>query len=126
MISAAHLAQAYYELALEADNVDAVTDTFLAYLAKNKLMGLAPRIVKNVERMQTARENAETLSIISSHELDADMVADIKKAMGDSATAITQSVDTDLIGGFVAEQNGIRIDASLKTAVDTLTHTLIQ
>ncbi len=80
-------------------------------------------MVEHLERMQANARAKLELDIVSAHKLSDSAVKEIKKSLGaDQLGTVTE--DSNLIGGFVAEYNGVVYDASVATQLNRLKNTL--
>ncbi len=90
------------------------------------MQGLAPNILRNLDREVSDLEKKTTVDIRVSHEISASLLKDIEKKIGkktEDKSMIT--VDKDLIGGFRAVYQGKVYDGSIKNYLKELRATLI-
>jgi F0F1-type ATP synthase delta subunit len=122
MISSRAIAQATYELAQDSSNKK-VAEHLVIYLERNNLLPLLGSIVEHLERI-TAEAGAQAeLDIVSAHKLSDATVKEIKKSLGaEQLGSVTEN--KQLIGGFVAEYNGVVYDASVATQLNKLKNSL--
>jgi F0F1-type ATP synthase delta subunit len=123
MISSRAIAQSVYELAQDSANKD-VAGNLVTYLERNNLMPLLGSVVEHLERIRTTASAKLELDIVSAHKLPDSTVKEIKKSLGaDQLGTVTE--DASLVGGFVAEYNGVVYDASVTTQLNRLKSTLM-
>lgn len=122
MISARAIAQAVYEMAEDKEIKD-VAHHVLAYLEKNNLMPLLPKVVALLEDIQATASKKATLEIVTAYHMSESLVKDIKDSLGAEHVGKIQE-DKNLIGGFVAEYNGVVYDASVMTQLSRLKNVL--
>ncbi len=123
MLHSREIAQAVYELAQEGGNKNVVTE-LVVYLEKNNLLPLLGQIVQHIERIHVDSQNKLSLDIVSAYKLPKSVIKDIQESLG--ATEIGNvTEDSNLIGGFVAEHNGVVYDASVVTQINKLKSALM-
>jgi len=122
MISSQAIAQSVYELSQDRGNKN-VAGNLVTYLESNNLMPLLGSIVEHLERIQANTSAKLELNIVSAHKLTESTVKEIKKSLGAGQLG-TVTEDNSLVGGFVAEYNGVVYDASVATQLNRLKNTL--
>lgn len=122
MISSKNLAEAIYKISLdESLSTDKVVEKSMDYIKENKLEALLPKTINHLEEKAKKQKIWNTFSIISGKKINEDIVNDIKKRLdANNATNTLNTVDEDLIGGFVATYKGTIYDASLKNQLQLL------
>jgi F0F1-type ATP synthase delta subunit len=122
MTSSRTIARAVYELAQDSANKN-IAENLAQYLDRNNLMPLLGSIVQHLEYMHRQANARTKLDIISAYTLPKDILQDIKKSLGAEHLGNVQE-DKDLLGGFIAEYNGVVYDASIKTQLTRLKNNL--
>lgn len=125
MISSRELAKSFIQLAESEKNADEVSEVCLAFLRDNHLEHLLSHIVKHMEHMTKADEHKNTLRLVSAFAKQGEEIAKevIKKlAIEPKDTIVTH--DESLVGGFIAEYQGVRYDASIRNKLTLLQETL--
>lgn len=122
MISSRAIAQATYELAQDSSNKK-IAENLVAYLEHNNLLPLLGSVVEHLENIAAKAGAQAELDIVSAHKLTDATVKEIKKSLGaDQLGTVTEN--KELIGGFVAEYNGVVYDASIATQLNKLKNSL--
>lgn len=104
----------------EIDTKTLVSNT-LAYLKKQKSLHLLPEILRILERESALEEKTNSINITTSHEISKEALSKIKeKLFIDSKEVPNQVVDHSLLGGFIAEHQGVIYDASIKRRLELL------
>lgn len=99
----------------------AVADSFLEFVSQNNLVHQLPTILFHLTLERDNRARAGKLSLRVSEEISSSLIEDIKKYVGASKDAETETViDKSLIGGFIAEYKNILHDASLSSVLEKL------
>ncbi|MBP6925837.1 MAG: F0F1 ATP synthase subunit delta [Candidatus Pacebacteria bacterium] len=122
MTSSRTIARAVYELAQDSANKN-IAENLAQYLDRNNLMPLLGSVVQHLEYMHRQASARTKLDIVSAYTLPKDTVQDIKKSLGAEHLGSVQE-DKDLLGGFIAEYNGVVYDASIKTQLTRLKNNL--
>lgn len=115
MINSRELAQAFIRFSNESDNPAKAADACLQFLEDNHLSHVLPHIVRHMERMTATDETFNTLQFVTAFTEHAEAISkDVVKQLGITPTDTMISHDPNLIGGFIAEYQGIRYDASIR------------
>lgn len=122
MISSRIIAQSVYELSQNSSKIN-IADNLIVYLKQNNLLPLLSSIVENLEHIQIGVKSKQELNITSAHKLSEDALKDIKHSLSAEKVG-TVTEDIKLIGGFVAEFDGVVYDASIATQLSKLKNTL--
>lgn len=125
MLSSEKVAQSLYLLAREGEKSDKVVKNLVAYLSQHKGLPLLPSIIARLERMAKRDGAHETLFIKTAHQLDRSSGTSIKEALGAKDAQTVTDQDDALLGGFVAEYQGVVYDASVRTQLEKLKQTLM-
>jgi len=122
MTSSRTIARAVYELAQDSANKN-VAEDLVEYLDRNNLMSLLAVIIQNVEYMHQEAKSHKRLDIVSAYVLPGNAVKEIQKVLCAEHAGVARE-DKNLIGGFIAEYNGVVYDASVATQLTRLKHVL--
>lgn len=127
MISSRELAQAFIRLAEEHSASAEVVAVCLAFLKDNHREYLLPHIVRHMETLTATDENWNTLQVITAFSEHAkDISLDVAKKLKVDEENIATSHDSKLIGGFIAEYQGVRYDASIRNHLEQLHANLVR
>lgn len=125
--SSRNIAKALVQSLRDGADPSKLAKSFSKYLEENHMQGLAPNILRNLDREVADLEKKTTVDIRVSHEISASLLKEIEKKVGkkpeDKSTIL---VDKDLIGGFRAVYQGKVFDGSIKNYLKELRSTLIQ
>ena len=100
-----------------------LTTNFLGVLAANRRLGKLPAIVSAFKAIAAAQRGEVTATVTSAHPLSDDQLATLKTkltAREGRTVMLTASVDPDLLGGLVVTIGSQRIDASIRTRLNSL------
>ena len=100
-----------------------LTTNFLGVLAANRRLGKLPAIIAAFRAIAAAQRGEVTATVTSAHPLSDDQVAALKTkltAREGRTVMLTASVDPDLLGGLVVTIGSQRIDASIRTRLNSL------
>lgn len=121
MIGRRALAKAYVSLMDEYPAKD-LSAAMAGVLADNKVD--VDLLTKDISSEILLKKDVLTGSLTSAHELDSNQVESIKKSLLKALQArdisLDISVDSELIGGFVAETPAGTVDSSVITMLDKL------
>jgi len=106
-------AHALHTLSHRVDT-DALADAFMAQVAEKDIGYQLPSILKHLESLAAAERRTKSVRITSSHQLTESVVASITRFVGAHADVpVVTIIDSDVIGGFIAEYDGTVYDASI-------------
>ncbi len=103
--------------------LSALTTNFLGVLAANRRLGKLPAIIAAFRAIAAAQRGEVTATVTSAHPLSDDQIAALKTkltAREGRTVMLTASVDPDLLGGLVVTIGSQRIDASIRTRLNSL------
>ena len=121
------LAQNLVTLTERTSSIDEAVDMFWQFMEERNLVGYAPSIMQHLRYLHQQSLAANSLKINSRHELDADTITAIKTALEvPDQVPVSTTIDTTVIGGFVAEYQGRQYDASLAQSAHRLANQLTQ
>lgn len=119
-----HLAQALIKLC-EESTPDEASRKFLNFAKKKNLLSFLPRIIFYLKTEDRKQRERNTFKILSSHELSEETKNQIKKMVSvPKSVPEAVQINTDLIGGFIAEYNNSIYDASLSYQLKRLSEFL--
>lgn len=130
-MNADHYAQAlYYALrGRSEEEADILLNNFVAVIREHGHEKLLPAIVQSYEKLSRSYGAHDGVRITVARREDADLhhtsiAVDLAALRADSS-AVRTDVDPTLIGGYSIEANGERIDATYKSALLSLYHSLV-
>ncbi|WP_379920828.1 F0F1 ATP synthase subunit delta [Erythrobacter sp. R86502] len=100
-----------------------LTVNFLGVLAANRRLAKLPAIISAFRAIAAAQRGEVTATVTSAHPLSDDQLATLKSkltAREGRTVMLTASVDPDLLGGLVVTIGSQRIDASIRTRLNSL------
>ena len=100
-----------------------LTVQFLGVLAHNRRLAVLPEIVRAFAAIAAAARGEVKAEVTSAHPLGDDQIAALKTkltAREGRTVMLTASVDPDLLGGLVVTIGSQRIDASIRTRLNSL------
>jgi F-type H+-transporting ATPase subunit delta len=100
-----------------------LTANFLGVLAANRRLGKLPGIISAFKAIAAAQRGEVTATVTSAHPLSDDQLAALKTkltAREGRTVMLTAKVDPDLLGGLVVTIGSQRIDASIRTRLNSL------
>ncbi len=103
--------------------LSALTTNFLGVLAANRRLAKLPAIISAFKAIAAAQRGEVTASVTSAHPLSATQLTALKTkltAREGRTVMLTASVDPDLLGGLVVTIGSQRIDASIRTRLNSL------
>lgn len=106
------------------NHIESALNVFLKYISKEQVIKQLPRIVDAYIAMAEQKSGKVRVHIRTAHELNDKDVNKIAKQLGEDVE-YTHAVDKNLIGGFVAENNTLRLDASIARTLTRLQSHLI-
>ena len=103
--------------------LSALTANFLGVLAANRRLGKLPGIISAFKAIAAAQRGEVTATVTSAHPLSDDQIAALKTkltAREGRTVMLSAKVDPDLLGGLVVTIGSQRIDASIRTRLNSL------
>lgn len=100
-----------------------LTTNFLGVLAGNRRLAKLPAIITAFKAIAAAQRGEVTATVTSAHPLSDDQLATLKTkltARQGRTVMLTAGVDPDLLGGLVITIGSTRIDASIRTRLNSL------
>lgn len=100
-----------------------LTGNFLGVLAANRRLGKTPAIITAFKAIAAAQRGEVSATVTSAHPLSADQLAALKTkltAREGRTVMLSAKVDPDLLGGLVVTIGSQRIDASIRTRLNSL------
>ncbi len=103
--------------------LSALTTSFLGVLAANRRLAKLPAIIAAFKAIAAAQRGEVAATVTSAHPLSGDQLAALKTrltAREGRTVMLTAAVDPDLLGGLVVTIGSQRIDASIRTRLNSL------
>ncbi len=103
--------------------LSALTARFLGVLAANRRLSKLPAIIAAFKAIAAAQRGEVTATVTSAHPLSDDQIAALKTkltAREGRTVMLTAAVDPDLLGGLIVTIGSQRIDASIRTRLNSL------
>lgn len=103
--------------------LSALTTNFLGVLAGNRRLAKLPAIIAAFKAIAAAQRGEVTATVTSAHPLSDDQLAALKTkltAREGRTVMLSAKVDPDLLGGLVVTIGSQRIDASIRTRLNSL------
>ncbi|MXO50041.1 F0F1 ATP synthase subunit delta [Erythrobacter gaetbuli] len=100
-----------------------LTQKFLGTLAQNRRLGQLPGIIRAFRAIAAAQRGEVTAEVTSAHALTDTQLEQLKArltAREGRTVKLTSKVDPDLLGGLVVTIGSKRIDASIRTRLNSL------
>ena len=100
-----------------------LTANFLGVLAANRRLAKLPGIISAFKAIAAAQRGEVTATVTSAHPLSEDQLATLKTKLTQRegrTVMLTASVDPDLLGGLIVTIGSQRIDASIRTRLNSL------
>ena len=111
------------QIKVESEREVAVKD-FLNILKKHYIESWLPNIFQNFENIYNKDVGYSKVEIISAYKLDNNHLKEIKKLiyknLNNENIDIKEIIDKNVLGGFIAEAEHLRIKASLKDRLNAL------
>ena len=107
--------------------VSPLTRRFLGVLAENRRLAELPRMIQTFRQIAAAQRGEVSAEVISAHPLGEDQIASLKQkltAREGRTVKLTHSVDPDMLGGLIVTIGSKRIDGSIRTRLNALTHAM--
>lgn len=103
--------------------LSALTANFLGVLAGNRRLGKLNAIISAFKAIAAAQRGEVTATVTSAHPLSDDQMAALKTKLTQRegrTVMLSAAVDPDLLGGLVVTIGSQRIDASIRTRLNSL------
>ncbi|MFO6448505.1 F0F1 ATP synthase subunit delta [Erythrobacter sp. NE805] len=103
--------------------ISGLTTNFLGVLAANRRLAKLPAIIAAFKAIAAAQRGEVTATVTSAHPLSDDQIAALKTkltAREGRTVMLSAKVDPDLLGGLVVTIGSQRIDASIRTRLNSL------
>jgi len=128
MISSKQIAKELFKESKKTNDLSLFVDNFMQYLKSKKLEYIIPSVLKHLEIIEKREKDLLTAKISFGKEPTDETVKMVKNhiKLGEKDTDVVVDVEKDLIGGFVAEYNGVIYDGSLKGYIRGLEKALLQ
>ena len=100
-----------------------LTANFIGVLAANRRLAKIPAIITAFKAIAAAQRGEVTATVTSAHPLSDDQLAALKTKLTQRegrTVMLSASVDPDLLGGLVVTIGSQRIDASIRTRLNSL------
>lgn len=100
-----------------------LTTNFLGVLAENRRLSALPDMIAAFKTIAAAQRGEVTAEVVSAHPLTDRQLAELKDkltAREGRTVIISTDVDPDLLGGLVVTIGSQRIDASIRTLLNSL------
>lgn len=107
--------------------LSALTTNFLGVLAANRRLGKLPGIITAFKAIAAAQRGEVTATVTSAHPLSAEQLATLKTkltAREGRTVMLTAGVDPELLGGLIVTIGSQRIDASIRTRLNSLSQAM--
>lgn len=107
----------------EALGLSALTTNFLGVLAANRRLAKLPAIIRAFKAIAAAQRGEVAATVTSAHPLSDEQIAALKTkltAREGRTVMLSAEVDPDLLGGLVVTIGSQRIDASIRTRLNSL------
>ena len=122
-ISLQNYAQAWYESLKQSDSKDwaAISERLLEQLQRAGKLSWRKRILQEVQNMIDKETETVAVHITAAHDIEyAPMQELIKQLLDTRNVRLSQSVNKDLLGGFILETANDRWDLTIKNQLDSL------
>ncbi len=118
---------ASYELLASGKSPDSVIAGLKTTLTQRRSMRLYPAILRDLLNQLIRHKKSKTITFLLAREADhaayTTRIETVKKELGEDEISI--QINPNIIGGYVAEVNNTKIDASYKSQLLTLYRSLI-
>lgn len=107
--------------------VTELTQNFLGVLAQNRRLAELPKVIRAFRSIAAAQRGEVTAEVTSAHALTDTQLADLKArltAREGRAVKLSTKVEPDLLGGLVVTIGSKRIDASIRTRLNSLSQAM--
>lgn len=103
--------------------LEVLTTNFIGVLAQNRRLGALPGIIAAFKAIAAAQRGEVSAKVTSAHPLSNEQLATLKDkltARQGRTVMLSAEVDPDLLGGLVVTIGSQRIDASIRTRLNSL------
>ena len=107
--------------------VTELTQNFLGVLAQNRRLAELPKVIRAFRSIAAAQRGEVTAEVTSAHALTETQLADLKArltAREGRTVKLSTKVEPDLLGGLVVTIGSKRIDASIRTRLNSLSQAM--
>ena len=107
--------------------VTELTQNFLGVLAQNRRLNQLPKVIAAFRAIAAAQRGEVTAQVTSAHALTDAQLADLKAkltAREGRTVKLSTKVEPDLLGGLVVTIGSKRIDASIRTRLNSLSQAM--
>jgi len=107
--------------------VSELTQNFLGVLAQNRRLSQLPQVIRAFRAIAAAQRGEVTAEVTSAHALSDAQLADLKAkltAREGRTVKLSTNVDPDLLGGLVVTIGSKRLDASIRTRLNSLSQAM--
>ena len=107
--------------------VTELTQNFLGVLAQNRRLAELPKVIRAFRSIAAAQRGEVTAEVTSAHALTDTQLADLKArltAREGRTVKLSTKVEPDLLGGLVVTIGSKRIDASIRTRLNSLSQAM--
>ena len=107
--------------------VTELTQNFLGVLAQNRRLAELPKVIRTFRLIAAAQRGEVTAEVTSAHALTDTQLADLKArltAREGRTVKLSTKVEPDLLGGLVVTIGSKRIDASIRTRLNSLSQAM--
>ena len=107
----------------KAMKLSSLTSNFLGVLAQNRRLAQLPNVIRAFRTIAAAQRGELTAEVASAHPLTDSQVETLRSkltAREGRTVKLTTRTDPDLLGGLVVTLGSKRIDASIRTRLNTL------
>ncbi len=104
-----------------------LTTNFVGVLAGNRRLAKLTAIIAAFKAIAAAQRGEVTATVTSAHPLSDDQIAALKTKLTQRegrTVMLTAAVDPDLLGGLIVTIGSQRIDASIRTRLNSLAQTM--
>ena len=104
-----------------------LTTRFIGVLAGNRRLAKLPEMISAFKTIAAAQRGEVTATVTSAHPLSDDQIATLKNkltARQGRTVMLSADVDPDLLGGLVVTIGSERIDASIRTRLNSLSQAM--
>ncbi|MEA3448596.1 MAG: ATP synthase F1 subunit delta [Bacteroidota bacterium] len=112
-----------------ADAFSTLTMDFIRLVINNDRESYIPAMCRHIEKLFKQHENIHSLKLCLAHELDANVkqkISDaVKQALNANSIEMEESIDENIIGGFILKTEEFMYDASLKKQLVRIKNSLI-
>ncbi len=106
------------------EEIDRAVAIFLHRIKTDHRLGDLPKIAAKFEEQQMERQGFQAMTVTSARVLHKPLLKSIAKVLGSQATP-NEKIDAEIIGGVIIESKNTIFDASIKSKLTALQHSLI-